>query len=146
MSGSGYQRAGGGSPSYQQGFGCASLSNISGALVISPFDWETNASNAAASTAITALFPLQGGIIQSLSVYYVLATLAVNVEWLVRVDGVDTLLGGTIPSGSQGPLLAVLNPVTIAPGAHTIQLKGQAAAAPGSGIIRVRAVMTGVLN
>lgn len=142
---SGYAVRGGGSPSYIQGFGCASLSNLSGALVISPFDWETNATNAAASTAVTALFPVQGGTIKTLSVYYVVTTLAVDVAWALRVDGVDQLLGGTIVSGSQGPLSAV-GSVIITPGAHTIQLKGQAAAAPGSGVIRVRAVMTGILN
>lgn len=132
--------------SWIQGFGCASMSNITGSTVISPFDWETNATNAAASTAVTALFPVQGGTIQTLSVYYVVTTLAINVDWTLRVNGVDTALTGTIVAGSQGPLYVNTPAIVIAPGANTIQLKALTGSAPGSGIIRVRAAMTGFLN
>lgn len=130
---------------YIQGFGCQTLSSLAGAFCISPFDWETNATNAAASTAVTALFPLQGGAIESLSIYYVVASIPVSVDWALRIDGSDTAMAGTIASGSQGPLYVNTPVQVVAAGVHIIQLKG-IASAPNNTIIRVRAVITGYLN
>jgi len=141
---SGYQHTSPASKTWYQGFGCASLSNIIG-TAISPFDWETNATNIGAAAAVNALFPLQGGSISTLSVYYISAVLAVDVVWSLRVNGVNQPLSGTILAGSQGPLL-VQTVVNLPAGLNLIQLQAQAAAAPGSGVIRVRAAMTGQLN
>lgn len=131
--------------SYIQQFGAASLSNISGATVLNPCDWEANVTNFAASTNVSSLFPNQGGTIETLSLYYIVAALAVDVVWTLNVNGVDSALTGVILSGSQG-MLYVTGAIAIASGLANIKIKCQPAAAPGSSIIRVRAVLTGYLN
>lgn len=130
--------------SWVQGFGCIGLSNIQN-TAISPHDWETNATNLGASTSVTAIFPHQGGEIESLTVDYLTAALAVDVVWTLRVNGTDTALSGTILSGATGPLY-VSSPIVLASGLNLVQLKAAASAAPGSSAIRVRAIMTGWLN
>jgi hypothetical protein len=125
---------------------------LNGVFVLSPFAWNNSASSATGNNTDTALFPGQGGVIETISVYFANVGLApvnqlVDIDFALRVDYADTALVVTVPTGEVGPEYSSANPITIAAGGgHIIQISGTPSGNPGGSAWRVRAVLTGYLN
>lgn len=132
---------------FSQEWGCAAMGNLpNGALIPGPA--EGTGVNQAASQSTGVVFPSVGGTIYRFSLFMVAASIAVDCNWMLAVNGVASAMSGLVVAG--GRVLELTTPLVIAPNAAGIELRAWwqtvAAALPGNATTRPKVLVSGYIN